>query len=67
MKKKKEPGIFFSNPSDQGLSKESKETIKTFVEAENEPVGTHSLSEDYKRIIDVSYGQDRSKKKKKHK
>jgi len=65
MKKKKTPGIFFSNPSDQGLTKGSKETIKTVIESENDLVGTHNLSEDYKRIIDVSYGQDRSKKKKK--
>lgn len=65
MKKKKKPGVFFSNPEDQGLSKGTKETIKTFVEGENEPVGINNLSQDYKRIIDVSYGQDRKNKNKK--
>lgn len=63
MKKKKKPGVFFSNPSDKGVSKEASNTIKTFVEGENDPVGTHNLSEDYARIIDVEYGQDRKPKK----
>jgi len=66
MKKKKVPGIFFSDPSSQDITREAKDTIKTFVESENDLVGTHNLGEDYKRIIDVSYGQDHSKKKKKH-
>jgi len=66
MKDKKKPGVFFSDPSDSKETRGAKDTIKTFVEGENDPVGTHNLAEDYKRIIDVSYGQDRSKKKKKH-
>ncbi len=66
MKKKKIPSVFFSDPSGRDVTKEAKDTIKTFVEGENDPVGTHNLGEDYKRFIDVSYGQDRSKKHKKH-
>jgi len=64
MKKKKKPGVFFSDPSDSSTTREASDTIKTFVEGENDPVGTHNLAEDYKRIIDLRYGQDRSKKKK---
>jgi hypothetical protein len=67
MKKKKDPGVFFSNPEDKGVTKESKETINTFIEGENEPPGAYTLSEDYQRFIDVSYGQEREKKKKKKK
>ena len=65
MNKKKIPGVFFSDPSSGDVTREAKDTIKTFVEGENDPVGTHNLGEDYKRFIDVSYGQDRSKKHKK--
>ena len=65
MKRKKEQGIFFSNPSDSEVSQETKKTIETFVECENNPVDTSNLGVDYKRIINLSYGQDRSKKKKK--
>ncbi|MCK5757546.1 MAG: hypothetical protein KAH14_00525 [Clostridiales bacterium] len=66
MKKKKVPGVFFSDPSGRDVTREAKDTIKTYVECENDLVGTHNLGEDYKRIIDISYGQDCSKKKKKH-
>ena len=65
MKRKKEQGIFFSDPSDSEISQETKKTIETFVECENVPVDTGNLGVDYKRIINLSYGQDRSKKKKK--
>ena len=64
MKKKKKPGVFFSDPADKNISKESKSTIETFIEGENDPVGTHNLSEDYRRIINLSYGDDRKEKKK---
>ena len=64
-KKKKEAGIFFTNPEEKEVSKEAKDTIKTFVEGEKEATGTHYYGEDFKRIIDVSYGKEVKKKKKK--
>ena len=47
------------------MQPKTKKTIETFIECENNPVDTGNLGVDYKRIINLSYGQDRSKKKKK--
>ncbi|MBN2557674.1 MAG: hypothetical protein JXB33_02840 [Clostridia bacterium] len=63
MKKKKKPGVFFSNPSDEDISRESKNTIETFVESGHTPVDTDHLSGDYKRLINLEYGRDRKKEK----
>ena len=63
MKKKKKPGVFFIDPSDDKVSKGTKQTVETVLELEDEPVDTDNLSGDFKRIIDVKYGNDIKKKK----
>ncbi|MFO7612707.1 MAG: hypothetical protein R6W99_09540 [Clostridia bacterium] len=64
MKKKKKPGLFFSNPSDEDISKESKNTIETFVESGHTPVDTDHLAGDYKRVINMEYGKEEKKEEK---
>ncbi len=58
MKKKHKPGVFFVDPSDENVSGETKKTVKTVLELEEEPVDTDNLSGDFKRIIDVDYEQE---------
>jgi|GEM_PF-2195916 len=63
MKKEHKPGILFVDPSDEEVSKETKKTVETFLELEYEPVDTKTLTGDFKKIINVKYGQDKKKKK----
>lgn len=58
VKKKRKPGVFFVDPSDEKVSKGTKNTVKTFIEMENEPVDTNNLMEDFNRIVDISYDQE---------
>lgn len=59
MKKKRKPGVFFIDPSDDEVSRETKKTVKTFIELEEEPVDTDNLSGEFKRIIDVKFDNDK--------
>ena len=63
MKKKKKPGIFFTNPSDKDVSEGTKNTVETFVEAECDPADTDHLTGDFKRIIDVKFGGKKKREK----
>ncbi|HPJ21583.1 MAG TPA: hypothetical protein PLP30_06610 [Clostridia bacterium] len=59
MKKKRKPGVFFIDPSDDEVSRETKKTVRTFIELEEEPVDTDNLSGEFKRIIDVKFDNDK--------
>jgi len=59
LKKKRKPGVFFIDPSDDEVSRETKKTVRTFIELEEEPVDTDNLSGEFKRIIDVKFDNDK--------
>jgi hypothetical protein len=58
---KHEPGVFFTDPSDNKVTEGTKNTVETFVEGVHDKVDTRNLSEDYQRFINLKYQEDKNK------
>lgn len=63
MKKEHKPGIFFTDPSDSEVSVETKKTVQTFLEGEHDLTDIDHTTGDYKKIINLTYGQKKKKKR----
>ncbi|MBN1624511.1 MAG: hypothetical protein JXN10_01385 [Clostridia bacterium] len=57
MKKKRKPNVFFVDPSDENISKGTRNTVKTIIEMEKKPVDANNLMEDFNRMVDTRYNQ----------
>lgn len=58
-KNKREPGIFFTDPSGANVSDGTKDTVEIFVKGGHIPYTANHLSEDYKRFINIKYDSEK--------